>query len=113
MLRKNIIETERLFLRPWKESDAEICYQYAKDPRVGPIAGWPAHTNVENSLQIIRNILSDEEIYAIELKETKHLVGCIGLYHSSIAKKDFEMELGYWLGVPFWGQGIVPEAEDI
>ena len=27
-----ILETERLFLRPWKESDAESLYEYAKDP---------------------------------------------------------------------------------
>ena len=34
-----IIETERLILRPWKESDAESLFEYAKDPKVGPIAG--------------------------------------------------------------------------
>ena len=37
--------TERLILRPWKESDAESLYEYAKDPLVGPIAGWPVHTS--------------------------------------------------------------------
>jgi pimeloyl-ACP methyl ester carboxylesterase len=31
--------TERLILRPWKESDAESLFEYAKDPKVGPIAG--------------------------------------------------------------------------
>lgn len=41
------LETERLILRPWKEADAEECYKYAKDPRVGPIAGWPVHTSDE------------------------------------------------------------------
>ena len=33
--------TERLILRPWQESDAERLFEYAKDPEVGPIAGWP------------------------------------------------------------------------
>ena len=33
-----IIETERLILRPWRESDAESLFEYAKDPKVGPIA---------------------------------------------------------------------------
>ena len=47
------LETERLILRPWEEADAEACYRYAKDPRVGPMAGWPVHTSVENSRQII------------------------------------------------------------
>ena len=44
-----ILETERLILRPWEESDAESLYEYAKDPQIGPIAGWPQHTSMENS----------------------------------------------------------------
>ena len=52
-----ILKTNRLILRPWEESDAENLYRYASDPKVGPIAGWPVHTSVENSLDIIRNVL--------------------------------------------------------
>lgn len=33
------LETDRLVLRAWRESDAEALYRYAKDPGVGPIAG--------------------------------------------------------------------------
>ena len=40
-LKPMILETERLILRPWEDADAEECYRYAKDPRIGPIAGWP------------------------------------------------------------------------
>lgn len=38
-----ILETERLILRRWEESDAEDLYKYASNPDVGPIAGWPPH----------------------------------------------------------------------
>ena len=51
-----IIYTDRLILRPWCESDAESLYEYAKNPAVGPIAGWNVHTSVQNSLDIIRNV---------------------------------------------------------
>ncbi len=105
-----MLETERLILRPWKEADAEECYKYAKDPRVGPMAGWPIHTSVENSRQVIRDILMVPETYAIVLKETRLPVGSIGLHHNDIAKAEDEIELGYWLGVPYWGRGLVPEA---
>lgn len=44
-----MLETERLLLRPWRESDAEDLYRYASDPNVGPIAGWPVHASIENS----------------------------------------------------------------
>ena len=105
-----MLETPRLLLRPWQEADAEECYRYAKDPLVGPIAGWPAHTSVENSRQIIRDVLSAPETYAIVLKETGLPIGSIGLHHNDLAERDDELELGYWLGVPYWGRGIVPEA---
>ena len=62
-------ETTRLLLRPWCESDAESCYRYARDPFVGPAAGWPAHTSVENSREIIRTVLSEPDTFAVILKE--------------------------------------------
>ena len=59
------LETTRLILRPWNESDAESLYKYASDPTVGPAAGWPPHTSVENSREIIRDVLSAPETYAV------------------------------------------------
>ena len=106
MTEVQILETERLVLRPWKESDAEECYRYAQDPRVGPAAGWPVHTSVENSRRIIRDVLSVPETYAIVLKETGLPIGSIGLHHNDLAEKDDEAELGYWLGVPYWGREL-------
>lgn len=103
-------ETDRLILRPWSVEDAEACYKYAKDPRVGPIAGWPVHTSVENSREIIAKYLSVPENYAIVLKETGEVIGSIGLHSNDLASREDEKELGYWIGVPYWGRGLVPEA---
>ena len=105
-----ILETERLTLRPWAESDAEELYKYASDKDVGYPAGWLAHKSVENSLEIIRTVLSAEETYAVCLKENGKPIGCVGLHRNDIAEDDDEYELGYWLGKEFWGQGIIPEA---
>ncbi len=109
-----ILETERLILRSWRDEDAAELYKYAKDPQVGPIAGWPVHTSVENSLEIIRSVLSVEGNYAVVLKETDKAIGSIGLItpaatHVSSIGSD-ELEIGYWIGVPYWGQGLMPEA---
>ena len=108
-----ILTTERLLLRPWTEADAKALYKYAKSPDVGPIAGWPVHTDVENSRQIIRDILSAEECYAVVLTEDEGPIGSIGLMlgdKSNLAISAVEGELGFWIGKPYWGQGLIPEA---
>ncbi|MBQ7707438.1 MAG: GNAT family N-acetyltransferase [Lachnospiraceae bacterium] len=108
-----IMETERLILRRWKESDAEDLYKYASNPDVGPIAGWPAHKSIEESLDVIQNVFNGKEAYAICLKSDGKAIGAIELKlngHTDMTDKDDECELGYWIGKPFWGQGLVPEA---
>lgn len=105
--------TERLILRPWEESDAESLYEYAKDPQVGPIAGWPPHISVEDSRQIIKSVLAVNETYAICKRQDNRAIGSIGLMRGEQSNLDIpedEGEIGYWIGVPFWGQGYVPEA---
>ena len=92
------LETERLILRPWTEADAESLYEYARDPRVGPAAGWPVHTSVENSREVIRTILSAPENYAVCLKTDNRAIGCVGLTvgeKSNLKLPDTEGEIGY------------------
>ena len=108
-----VLRTERLILRPWVEEDAESLYEYARDERVGPIAGWPPHTGVENSREVIRTVLSAPETYAVCLKEDNRAIGSIGLMigrASNLELPEDEGEIGYWIGVPFWGQGLMLEA---
>ena len=103
--KKMKLETTRLLLRPWKESDAESCYEYAKDPQVGPSAGWPVHTSVENSRETIKNVLSADGTYADVLKASGKPVGCAGLTvgaASNLKLPEDEGEIGCWLGVPYW-----------
>ena len=107
-----MIETERLILRPWQKQDANDLYTYASDPEVGPPAGWPPHTSVENSREIIKNVLSKPETYAVCPKDGRP-IGSIGLHlngSTDMTDRDDECELGYWIGKPYWGQGLIPEA---
>ena len=108
-----ILHTERLILRPWEESDAESLYEYAKDSAVGPIAGWPPHQSVEESRDVIREVFSGAEAYAVCLETDNKAIGAIELKlngHTDMTDRDDECELGYWIGKPFWGQGLIPEA---
>lgn len=108
------IETKRLVLRPWREADAANLFKYASDPDVGPPAGWPPHASIEDSLEIIQTVFAAPEIYAVVLKDTEEPIGSCGIMFSdslhSAAMKQGEAEIGYWIGKPYWGQGLIPEA---
>ncbi len=108
-----ILETERLILRPLVETDAESIFEYAKDPEVGPVAGWPAHQSVQESRDVIREVLSGPRCYGLCLKSDNRAIGAIELIlngHTALTYRDDECELGYWIGKPFWGNGYMPEA---
>ena len=107
------LETNRLILRPWTVADAPSLYEYAKDPAVGPIAGWPPHQSVEESRRIIQTVLNGPASFAICDKKTNKPIGAIALKlgcETDMTDKENECELGYWLGKPFWGKGYMPEA---
>ncbi|MGI6072379.1 MAG: GNAT family N-acetyltransferase [Lachnospiraceae bacterium] len=100
-------------MRPWCSADAQELYRYAKNPNVGPAAGWAVHGSVEDSLLVIRDILSSPETYAIILKKTGLPIGNIDLMtaeRSKLVTNQNECELGFWIGEPYWGQGLVKEA---
>ena len=108
-----MLETERLILRKWTDADAESLFHYAKDPAVGPAAGWQPHQSVEESRNVIRNLLNGAECYAICEKGSDEAIGSIELRlngHTDMTDRDDECELGYWLGKPFWGRSYMPEA---
>lgn len=108
-----ILETDRLVLRPWREDDAESLFVYASDENVGPIAGWSPHRSVAESLEIIKTVFSQEGVFAVTLKPDDTAIGCIGLIRgrkSNFPIDDDEGEISYWIGVPFWGRGLIPEA---
>lgn len=110
---QTILKTGRLRLRPWNDRDADALYKYASDPIVGPRAGWPPHKSPQESLEIIRNIFSMEGMWAVELKQTLEVIGCVGYLPSSLSNLEInedECEVGYWIARPYWNKGICSEA---
>ena len=110
------METDRILLRPWRDSDAEVLFKYASDPEVGPRAGWPPHKSVEESLEIIRTIFHSDTTWAIELKATGEPIGCIGYMPSEgtgLPAREGEPFVGYWVARVYWDQGICTEALEL
>ncbi|WP_026670064.1 GNAT family N-acetyltransferase [Butyrivibrio sp. AE3006] len=108
------IETERLILKKWTDSDAEKLYAMACDPLVGEGAGWLPHSDVEYSRAIIRSVLTADGEFAIRLKDTEDPIGSMGFRIGDSPKRGIEnkdeAEIGYWVGRDYWNRGFATEA---
>ena len=107
------IKTNRLLLRPFTEGDAADLYEYAKDPRVGPPAGWPPHESQADSLEIIRTVFAAPHTFALVGRATGRVIGSAGF--TGKPRPEFPTpndELGYALSAEFWGRGLMPEAAE-
>ena len=109
------IETPRLLLRSWKESDLRNLFEYASVDGVGEMAGWKHHESIEETQNILHSFMSDKDVFALELKSANKVIGSLGL-HYSWANNDNDYadlavkEIGYVLSKTYWGQGLMPEA---
>jgi len=112
---KTIIETDRLLLRAWQETDLSDLYEYASVEGVGDMAGWKPHETIDVSRTILQSFISWKNELAIIYKENGKVIGSIG-FHQSWANDDSEYShlkmknIGYVLSKAYWGRGLMPEA---
>ena len=107
------LKTQRLILRPWKESDLEDFYEYAKVDGVGQMAGWLPHSSMEESKMILNRFIEGKKTFAIEL--AGKAIGSVGVEQYNEANFPELQEkqgraIGYVLSKDYWGRGIMPEA---
>lgn len=105
-----VLETERLILRDFYQTDLDDFYEYAKHPEVGPMAGWKPHESKEETFGILTSFRKKQEVWAIYHKDDKKVIGSIGVHRKSL---NGQFELGYVLSKDYWGQGLVKEGCDI
>ena len=111
-----VIETERLILRPFRQTDLEDFYEYASVEGVGEMAGWKHHESIAESQSVMNSFISNDKVFAICLKENNKVIGTVGIekYGLEDALTEFKdyygRELGYVLSKDYWGNGLVPEA---
>ena len=107
------IETDRLTLRPWRETDLEDLYAYASVDGVGEMAGWVHHKSMEESRTILNSFIKHKKTLAIVLKETGRVIGSLGLEElepDPVEGEKYGREIGYVLARDHWGRGLMPEA---
>ena len=110
---KVILRTDRLVLRPWRESDLEDFYAYASVDGVGQMAGWKPHGSREESRAILDRFIAGKKTFALEYQGK--VVGSLGIeqYDESRFPELQEKQcriLGFVLSKDYWGRGLMPEA---
>ena len=101
-----VLETERLVLRPPRPDDAEALAHLINDRRIAiNTARIPLPYNLADAQQFIAAVNRQDGEVAFLITFDDVLIGGCG-----VAQSDSGPELGYWVGVPFWGQGFATEA---
>ena len=110
-----MLQTERLILRRFVESDAEAMFQnWASSAKNLTYVTWDPHLDVEVTRNSIRNWVASYPNpnyykWAICLKENpEQVIGDISIVEMN--EKDSSCEIGYILGKNYWGRGMMTEA---
>lgn len=108
-----ILETPRLILRPLKLSDAETIRTLAGDRAIAATTLHIPHPYpqgaAEDFIQASWDAMAAEQAFTFGVvrKSDHTFLGCVGLHMDD---ENASAEIGYWMGVPYWGQGYTTEA---
>jgi ribosomal-protein-alanine N-acetyltransferase len=111
-----VIETPHLRLRPLEATDIDAVYALASEPDVARLMSWRAHTNRDESRAFVESVLEARAQAQTIMWAIEHagvFAGCVGLHGITWTFRAWRIdraELGYWLGKPFWGKGLMSEA---
>lgn len=112
MENKKEIRTERLLLRRLEEEDIQAIYELAKDPRVGPWAGWKPHESPEETERIAQTVFAPSDCFLITEKKAGTILGLTAIEKDRYRPDAASGEIGYWLGHAYWGHGYMTEAAE-
>ncbi|WP_041138010.1 GNAT family N-acetyltransferase [Beduini massiliensis] len=104
------LDTKRLVLRDWEQTDLEDFFAYASKPSIGPAAGWPPHTCITTSQKILDSFIKSQEVWAITDKLSQRVIGSLGLHPDEHRKNPNCRMIGYVLDDLYWGKGLMKEA---
>lgn len=109
------LETERLLLRPIRESDLQDLHEIATVPEIADMNGWICSETLENTQKFLERHIQDNETLALVLKRTGKMVGTFSVQARPWEKYPLDptlrgREFGFDLNKDYWGHGLMPEA---
>ncbi len=110
------LQTDRLILRPFQQTDLDDFYNYARVEGVGERAGWQHHKSKQETQRVLDGFIANDKTFAIVYKQNGKVIGSIGVEQYGMEDKLTEFcnyqgrELGYVLSKDYWSQGLMTEA---
>jgi RimJ/RimL family protein N-acetyltransferase len=102
-----VLETERLMLRRPTLADVKAIAHLANDRRIAENTRRLPHPySQEHAIEFVRGIAGDHRGTVFLIESNFVPIGVVGIDW----REPVTPELGYWLGVEFWGQGFGTEA---
>lgn len=100
-------------LRDWKTKDASAFQKYANNQKIAQYMsdGFPYPYTLQDAEELIENFISADREKQLNkaIIVNGEVAGSIGVFKKDGLER-YSAEIGYWLGEPFWGNGIMGKA---
>lgn len=106
------LTTGRLLLRAFESEDLQSLYAYCSEPDTGIHADKKPHESIEESRQLLNQLMQEDLTWAICDKVSGKNIGAVWLREDHRRRRDKSRcrVLGYLLDKEHWGQGLMTEA---
>jgi ribosomal-protein-alanine N-acetyltransferase len=110
------LRTARLLLRSFEREDIPAIVRLAGANEVAATTIHIPHPYAEEDARSFLAKASEDFLagrsvsFAVSILPGRELCGALGLHFADAHKR---AELGYWIGVPFWGKGYATEAASV
>lgn len=107
----NVGTPMEFILRPWQISDIGSLVRYADDHTVADnmTDAFPYPFTPTDGLRFLERFMASDPQLVLAIAVNGIAVGAVGIHPDHDVYRR-NAELGYWIGVPFRGKGIMPRA---
>ena len=105
------LQLKSCVIRTWSSSDAEAVQRYANNRKIWQNLRdvFPHPYTLDDAHAFLSRVTNEQPSATFAIALPSEAIGCIGLQLGRDVHRK-TAELGYWLGEPFWGRGIMSEA---